>query len=107
VGIWLVGLGVWNLLLKSEQARIAIVAAATCMTAGGAVLDYLRWEAAAINSQSGSFTPLSLLPGLCDTVLHFNLVLWLQAASPMLLAMVWFTVGRIAKTQSTSLHNAL
>jgi hypothetical protein len=106
VGIWVAGLGVCSRLLDLERRKLAVVALASCMTAGGAVVDYLRWEAAAINSQSNSFAPVSLLPCLCDLVLHFNPKPWIWAAIPAIGAMIGFFIKRIAIRRSTSLHNA-
>jgi hypothetical protein len=104
VGAWMFGLGMWRFVVKSEETRLAIIAAATCFTAGGAVLDYLRWEVSASNNQSASFMPFSLLPAMC--VLHFNPITWVEAMLPMMLAtMVWVARRCFAKTSSTSLHN--
>jgi len=105
-GTWLAGLGAWRFWLKSERTRMAAVCAATCFAAGGAVLDYLRWEAASISSQGQSVMPRSLLPALCDAVLHFNPISWIEASFPLVLAMTWFAVHRLMKSHSTSFHNA-
>jgi hypothetical protein len=106
VGIWIAGLGTWNRILIQDRAKLGIAALAIFMTAGGSVLDYLRWEAASIAGGSGSFSPISLPPCACDLILHFDPKAWIQASVPAVLATIWFFISRWANRPSTSLHNA-
>jgi len=107
VGVWMVGLAGWGWLLKDPPKQLVIVGAATLLSIGGAILDYLRWEASALGG-STSFRPVSLLAKLCGLTVSGTGAPWVVMAFPLILCLT--TIGflhlrhRNQKSSSTSLH---
>jgi hypothetical protein len=109
VGVWMAGVGGWALLLKDSASQIAIAGLATIVTAGGAILDYLRWEAAASNGQSSAFSPISMLPKLCQSIETHTAVPCIQASFPAIALVVVRVIQHVIKPpkpSSTSLHSS-
>jgi hypothetical protein len=87
-----------------------VVTAALLFTAGGAIWDYLRWEAALSDGRGGSFTALSILPQTCHFLGENTWLAWLECATPLLLLLsvvIFSTLLRQGpKPPSTSLHQS-
>jgi hypothetical protein len=106
VCLWIVGLAGCGMVWKRPEPRIIASALASIFTIGGAVLDYLRWEAAAARGQGSSFQPLSLLPFFGRFCQDMNPVTWVLAVLiPLWLGVVLVLPWR-QNRHSISLQNA-
>jgi len=107
VGLWMVGLAGWRMALKDYRSYLFVIMVALLFTAGGAVADYLRWEATAA-AGINHFSAISFLPNLCDFGNSNPLFIWPETAFPVV-AVGGFAMGakflsKATKIPSTSLH---
>ena len=92
VGVWMIGLRLW----RNYQF---IRTFATLFTAGGAVLDYLRWEVFLGDGRQNAFTPRSLLPNLC--VMDWSMALP-QAALPVTTALIALLLTTLVRRKNAT-----
>jgi hypothetical protein len=101
VGLWMAGLAFCRKLLVNDRQVMIAIALASLFTAGGAILDYLRWEAVAISGATGPFKPISFLPKLVQNTQYGEAGCWVESCLPLLLAMICAGC-RLASPQSTT-----
>jgi len=108
VGVWMIGLGGWNWIARDSKKQLVVSGLGILLTAGGAVLDYLRWEASTTVGRSSDFYPISILPRLCKFTAGESAMPWLQLSLPGLSVLVAVLVLRLQKSlhhpSSTLLH---
>jgi hypothetical protein len=108
--LWMVGVVAWGRMLTGPRKQIVVAMLLTLMTAGGAVFDYLRWEASAIEGKAGRFSPISLLPNLCKLTLGEFTAPTIQIALPAvtggIVCIMLYSRKFRSKSSSTSLHLA-
>jgi hypothetical protein len=102
--LWLVGLMVLGRVLHHPRAMAAVGGLAILFLVGGAVIDYLRWEAAATYGISSIRLAISLLPQLYKSPENTSALLWIEASLPLLAAGLISVFSRYPKAISTSLH---
>jgi hypothetical protein len=108
VGVWMTGLAGLGWLLRDPRQQLAVSAMAALLTAGGAILDYLRWEASTLPGHSGIFSPITLLPKLIRSDNGADWP-WLQCSLPAIAAVMLMALFRIVQRapipSSTLLHH--
>lgn len=108
VGMWLLGLTAWRRILGDSRWNQSIVTGALLFSAGGAMWDYLRWEAALADGRGSSFSALSILPGICHLLGENRVLVWLECAAPLLLLLPVAILSTLLPTNpkppSTLLH---
>ncbi len=97
VMLWMLGLASCARLLKSYRDYPLLISLGMLLSAGGCVLDYLRWEASASGAAASHFAPLSLVCRVCVADLLNTPATWLSASLTLLA--VW-----TAHFTSTLLH---
>jgi hypothetical protein len=109
-GLWLAGLASWHLWFKDDRVYQTVLVAAVLFTAGGAFIDYCRWESSFAEGQTNPFSPLSILPNICDLAHENGWKSWLEAAVPLVALLAVAVPSTLIKKRlkglSTSLHPA-
>jgi hypothetical protein len=106
VGAWMIGLAGLTWIVKDVRYQLSISTLAMLLTAGGAVLDYLRWEVQSTSTAPTPFHPISLLPKLCAVATSNSAMPWQWASVPLAGLLVMAAYRRLTSPASTSLHTA-
>jgi hypothetical protein len=102
VGLWFFGLACWKGLL-SDRKLLIVIALAGLFTVGGAILDYLRWEAVANSGASATFHAISLMPRLVQNTQFGEAGCWVEACLPLILAAFWAGLLRVTPQFTTKI----
>jgi hypothetical protein len=108
VAIWLVGLTSWRRFLGPSGTNQLVVTAALLFSVGGAMWDYMAWEAALADGRGNAFSAISVLPQVCRAIGENRWLAWVETALPFFLLLPVALAPKLrserSKASSDSLH---